>query len=140
MLYANMKPCFNTIPPSFTTIVFNYLITINVELLSLLGIPITGAEVMDVSDFHTIGFNEIAIIRQYTRDTGRVYPNFVLRKVDAIVGGHRPRVNAPGGATQGDHVASTSGIKEEVDEDDKLEGINDDAGISDYMSSPTYPF
>ncbi|CAL1380064.1 unnamed protein product [Linum trigynum] len=40
MFYANMRPFFNTIPPSFTT-GFNYLITINVELLSLLhGIPI----------------------------------------------------------------------------------------------------
>ncbi|CAL1382527.1 unnamed protein product [Linum trigynum] len=50
MFYANMKSYFNTIPPSFITIVFNYLITINVELLSLLlGIPINGAEFMDAS-------------------------------------------------------------------------------------------
>ncbi|CAL1395156.1 unnamed protein product [Linum trigynum] len=78
MFYANMKPCFNTIPPSFTTIVFNYLITINVELLSLLlGIPIHGAEVMDASDFQSVRFNEIEALRLYTRDTGRYYPNML---------------------------------------------------------------
>ncbi|CAL1360411.1 unnamed protein product [Linum trigynum] len=50
MFYANMKPCLHISPPCFTAIVYNYLITINVELLSLLfGIPIFGAEVMNES-------------------------------------------------------------------------------------------
>ncbi|CAL1389919.1 unnamed protein product [Linum trigynum] len=76
MFYSNMRPCYNTHPPSFTTIVFNFLITINVNLLSqLLGIPINGAEVMDETDFQDVGFNEVAAIRTYMHDTGRYYPS-----------------------------------------------------------------
>ncbi|CAI0550610.1 unnamed protein product [Linum tenue] len=76
MFYANMKPSFHIYPPCFTTIVYNYLITINVELLSLLlGIPIAGAEVLNESDFHSVDFNEGDALRLYTRDTGRYYPS-----------------------------------------------------------------
>ncbi|CAI0473815.1 unnamed protein product [Linum tenue] len=76
MFYSNMKPCLHISPPCFTTIVYNYLITINVELLSLLlGIPITGAEVMNELDFHSVEFNEGDALRLYTRDTGRYYPS-----------------------------------------------------------------
>ncbi|CAI0426819.1 unnamed protein product [Linum tenue] len=76
MFYANMKPCFQISLPCFTTIVYNYLITINVELLSLLlGIPVAGAEVQNESDFHSVGFNEGDALRLYARDTGRYYPS-----------------------------------------------------------------
>ncbi|CAI0454524.1 unnamed protein product [Linum tenue] len=76
MFYANMKPCFQISPPCFTTIVYNYLITINVELLSLLlGIPVAGAEVQNESDFSSVGFNEGDALRLYARDTGRYYPS-----------------------------------------------------------------
>ncbi|CAI0548136.1 unnamed protein product [Linum tenue] len=76
MFYANMKPCLHISPPCFITIVYNFLITINVELLSLqLGIPIAGAEVMNESDFHSAEFNEGDALRLYTRDTGRYYPS-----------------------------------------------------------------
>ncbi|CAI0513661.1 unnamed protein product, partial [Linum tenue] len=76
MFYSNMKPCLHITPPCFTTIVYNYLITINVELLSLLlGIPIAGAEVMNELDFHSVDFNEGDALRLYTRDTGRYYPS-----------------------------------------------------------------
>ncbi|CAI0402116.1 unnamed protein product [Linum tenue] len=76
MFYSNMKPCLHITPPCFTTIVYNYLITINVELLSLLlGIPIAGAEVMNELDFHSVEFNEGDALRLYTRDTGRYYPS-----------------------------------------------------------------
>ncbi|CAL1395662.1 unnamed protein product [Linum trigynum] len=76
MFYSNMKPCLHVSPPCFTTIVYNYLITINVELLSLLlGIPIAGAEVMNELDFHSVEFNEGDALRLYTRDIGRYYPS-----------------------------------------------------------------
>ncbi|CAL1394764.1 unnamed protein product [Linum trigynum] len=76
MFYSNMKPCLHVSPPCFTMIVYNYLITINVELLSLLlGIPITGAEVMNELDFHSVEFNVGDALRLYTRDTGRYYPS-----------------------------------------------------------------
>ncbi|CAI0552848.1 unnamed protein product [Linum tenue] len=76
MFYSNMKPCLHISPSCFTTIVYNYLITINVELLSLLlGIPITGAEVMNELDFHSVDFNEGDALRLYTRDTGCYYPS-----------------------------------------------------------------
>ncbi|CAI0460433.1 unnamed protein product [Linum tenue] len=76
MFYANMKPCLHISPPCFTTIVYNYPITINVELVSLLlGIPIAGAEVMNETDFHSVEFNEGDALRLYTRDTGRYYPS-----------------------------------------------------------------
>ncbi|CAI0461073.1 unnamed protein product [Linum tenue] len=76
MFYANMKPCLHISPPCFTTIVYNYLITLNVELLSLLlGIPVSGAEVMNELDFHSFEFNEGDALRLYTRDTGRYYPS-----------------------------------------------------------------
>ncbi|CAI0423224.1 unnamed protein product [Linum tenue] len=76
MFYANMKPCLHVSPPCFTTIVYNYLITLNVELISLLlGIPVSGAEVMNELDFHSVEFNEGDALRLYTRDTGRYYPS-----------------------------------------------------------------
>ncbi|CAI0393005.1 unnamed protein product [Linum tenue] len=76
MFYANMKPCLHISPPCFTTIVYNYLITLNVELISLLlGIPVAGAEVMNELDFHSVEFNERDALRLYTRDTGRYYPS-----------------------------------------------------------------
>ncbi|CAL1401036.1 unnamed protein product [Linum trigynum] len=76
MFYANMKTCLHISPPCFTTIVYNYLITLNVELLSLLlGIPISGAEVMNELDFHSVEFNEGDALRLYTRDIGRYYPS-----------------------------------------------------------------
>ncbi|CAL1356123.1 unnamed protein product [Linum trigynum] len=76
MFYANMKPCFQISPPCFTTIVYNYLITINVELLSLLlGIPVAGAEVQNESDFHSVDLNEGDALRLYTCDTGLYYPS-----------------------------------------------------------------
>ncbi|CAL1381605.1 unnamed protein product [Linum trigynum] len=76
MFYANMQPCFNTDPPTFTTVVYNYLLTISVDILSyLLGYPIAGAEVLDEEDFQEVGFNEVEAIRLYTRDTGEYYPS-----------------------------------------------------------------
>ncbi|CAL1387967.1 unnamed protein product [Linum trigynum] len=48
MFYANMQPCFNADPPTFTTVVYNYLLTISIDILSyLLGYPIAGTEVLD---------------------------------------------------------------------------------------------
>ncbi|CAL1409893.1 unnamed protein product [Linum trigynum] len=110
IFYANMKPCLHISPPCFTTIVYNYLITLNVELLSLLlGIPISGAEVMNELDFPSVEFNEGDALRLYTRDIGSkaarvdmlssLRAQFILRKVDASVGRQGPVVNAPGGDT-----------------------------------------
>ncbi|CAI0458048.1 unnamed protein product [Linum tenue] len=74
MFYANMQPCFNTDPPTFTTVVYNYLITVTVDILSyLLGYPVAGAEVLDEGDFQEAGFNEVEAIRLYTRDTGEYH-------------------------------------------------------------------
>ncbi|CAL1381986.1 unnamed protein product [Linum trigynum] len=150
---------------------FNYLITVNVELLSLLlGIPVNGSEVMDAVDFQSVGFDDTTAFSRYTQDTWRYYPNmlstgrlpddlkaqFVLRKVDASVGRRRPRVNAPGGGDAGavvlhfddalsiadlvDEPARPSNTKELPCEDGESDDSNSEAGISDYMSSPSYPF
>ncbi|CAL1380843.1 unnamed protein product [Linum trigynum] len=70
-----MRPCFNTDPPTFTTTVYNYLLTISVDLLSyLLGYPIQGAEVVDEADFPTVEFNENEAMHLYARDIGAYHP------------------------------------------------------------------
>ncbi|CAL1408271.1 unnamed protein product [Linum trigynum] len=75
MFYANMRPCFNTDPPTFTTTVYNYLLTISVDLLSyLLGYPIQGAEVVDEVDFAAVDFNENEAMHLYARDIGAYHP------------------------------------------------------------------
>ncbi|CAL1371235.1 unnamed protein product [Linum trigynum] len=173
MFYANMKPCYNTVPPSFTTIVFNYLITVNVELLSLLlGIPINGFEVMDAQDFQSVGFDEVAAFRRYTQDTGRYYPNMLssgrLPNDLKVLHFYITRVFLPRSYghsiihptdlwilasarenraisyphlmcwSHDDSTAGPSGPKELSGEGS--DGNNSEAGISDYMSSPSYPF
>ncbi|CAL1406218.1 unnamed protein product [Linum trigynum] len=75
MFYANMRPCFNTDPPTFTTTVYNYLLTISVDLLSyLLRYPIQGAEVVDEADFAAVDFNENEAMHLYARDIGAYHP------------------------------------------------------------------
>ncbi|CAL1380847.1 unnamed protein product [Linum trigynum] len=178
MFYANMRPCFNTDPPTFTTTVYNYLLTISVDLLSyLLGYPINGAEVVDEADFPTVEFNEAEALHLYVRDIGAYHPTrlearhlrykvarvnlidtlraqFVLRKVDALVGHPPPRVNASGGMTVGFFVpadVAEGGPEEGLSLADLVEGIpeneeampeNEEAmsDILDYLSSPSYPF
>ncbi|CAL1402032.1 unnamed protein product [Linum trigynum] len=175
MFYANMRPCYNTNPPSFTTIVFNYLITINVDLLSqLLSIPISGIVVMNESEFPDAEFNELVVIRTLTTvyptdqrimasaKENRVisYPHLMfdhmlLHVVDDVVPLPEDGLNIADlvedvsnkgkqkavlhhldfirQSFQHENEASTSG---KISEDPK----ENEEDISDYITSPPYPF